>query len=180
MKDDARTRTLLSEAHSAIASESRRAVSRIGVSLRRKPRPFDPTEVDSIKPGLAAAIAAAVSSMTLVYPPENRPLTSAEARALQAFKLTRVQQSALRKLVAEACAATMFHFFCLMDAVGDPCTVPTKRWSGASFAERREGPMLHDEFGDLYWEYKRATMREHAPERKRKQPKQRGLVKRPR
>ena len=86
-------------------------------------------------------------------------LTPAEERALQAFKLSRVQQSALRKLMAEACAATMFHFSCLMDAVGHPYTVQTKRWYGASFAERREGPMLHDEFGDLYWEYKRATSR---------------------
>ena len=177
MKHDVRTRTLLIEAHSVIANESRRAVSRIGVPLRMKPRPIDSTELDRVfnKPGLGAALATSLSQMTLNYPPESRPLTPAEERALQAFKLSRVQQSALRKLMAEACAATMFHFFCLMDAVGHPYAVQTKRWYGASFAERREGPMLHDEFGDLYWEYKRATSRAQAPERKR--GKQGGFVK---
>lgn len=38
--------------------------------------------------------------MTLNYPPENRPLTSGEEDALQEFNLTRVQRSALRKLIA--------------------------------------------------------------------------------
>jgi len=102
MKDDVGMRTLLVEAHSIIASESRRAVSKIGVPLRVKREPIDPTALDDIKPGLATLIASSLSQMTLNYPPENRPLTLAEEGALQGMKLTRVQQNAVRKLVAEA------------------------------------------------------------------------------
>lgn len=59
----------------------------------------------------------------------------------------------------------MAHFFSIMDAVGHPYATPTKQWLGASFAERKEGPMLHDEFWALYWEYKRAmTPRQPAKE----------------
>jgi hypothetical protein len=179
VKDKARTRILLVEAHSLIASQSRRAVSRIGASLRRKPAPIEPTALDSIKPGLATILADSISQMTLNYPPENRPLSSAEERALRDFKLTRVERSAIRKLIAEACAATMFDFFCLMDAVGHSYAVPTKRWHGASFTERKEGPMLHDEFGDLYWVYKRSSARANAPEGKKRRHR-RGSSKRPR
>jgi hypothetical protein len=173
MKDDVRMRTLLLEAHSIIASESQRAVSRLGVSLRMKRKPIDPTALDGIKPGLAALLASSLSQMTLNYPPENRPLTPAEEGALKGFKLTRVQQNALRKLVAEACAATMFNFFCIMDAVGHPYATPTKHWLGASFAERKDGPMLHDEFGALYWDYKRAIARESPPKKNSKRAKRR-------
>ena len=140
-----RARTLLVEAHSLIADASRRAVSKVGVSLRRKPFPFDLTVFVRINPKLAnpkaaAAVADSFSRMTFLY----EPLTSAEELALRRLKLTRAERNALRKLIADACNATMFHFFCLMDAVGHPHVVPAKRWQGASFAARKEGPMLHD------------------------------------
>jgi len=153
------TRTLLLEAHSTIATESRRAVSQIGVSLRRRPRSFAKSEFARAYPELAAVIEKSIARMTLTYPPEARPLTSAEETALEKLKLTRLERSAVRKLIADAGAAMIFHLFCLMDAVGEPTVVPSKRWSGASFAVREEGPMLHDEFGDLYWEFKRAVTR---------------------
>jgi len=153
------TRTLLLEAHSAIATESRRAVSQIGVSLRRRPASIAKTEFGRANPELAAAIEKSISGMTLTYPPEAQPLTSAEETALMKLKLTPLERSAVRKVIADAGAAMIFHLFCLMDAVGDPTVVPSRRWFGASFTVRREGPMLHDEFGDLYWEFKRAMAR---------------------
>jgi hypothetical protein len=168
MKDDVRMRTLLIEAHSIIASESRRAATRVGVPLRAKPRAIDPTRLDDIKPGLVDLIASSISQHTLNYPPENRPLTPAEESALQNLELTRVQRSALRKLIADACAATMFQFLCIMDGVGHPYATPTKHWQGASFAARKEGPLLHDEFGALYWEYKRSLTPEPSSKKKPK------------
>jgi hypothetical protein len=179
VNDKALTRILLIEAHSLIASKARRAVSRIGVSLRKKPERFNPTALDFVKPGLARELADAIYQITLTYPPEKRPLSPAEERALRAFKLTRIERDALRKLVAEACAATMFDFLCVMDAAGDPDAVRTRRWRGASFAARKPGPLLHDEFEDLYWEYKRSKARAKASEGKKRRQK-RGLSKRAR
>jgi hypothetical protein len=161
MDDSTRARTLLIEAHALIAGESKRAASKIGVSLRRKPFPPSPTSV--LSPEILAAIAKSVSEMTLSY----EPLTPAEERALRRLKPTRSERSALRKLIADACGATLFHFFCLMDAVGDPHVVSCERWSGASFTELKEGPMLHDDFGDARWEFERATERRDVPARKR-------------
>jgi hypothetical protein len=58
-----------------------------------------------------------------------------------------------------------------MDAVGHPYVVDCRTWFGARFAARREGPMLHDEFGDLYWEYKGAVLRRDAPVKKKRTAK---------
>jgi hypothetical protein len=173
MKNDVRTRTLLIEAHSTIASESRRSAARIGVPLRKKVRPIDSTELDRAfnRPGLGAALAASLSKRVFNY----EPLTPAEVDALEAFKLSRVQRSALRKLMADACSGTLFRLFCLMDAVAHPARA--KQWYGASFAERREGPMLHDAFGDLHREYQRVKSRAQASRKKRKSRNQGGGVK---
>jgi hypothetical protein len=158
MNDEERTRTLLLEAHSYIATASQEAVARIGVSLRGKPHPVDTSNLGAADRKRMAAISNALSKMTLNYPPEAQVLTPTEERALRAMKLTAAEQSALRKLIAEACHSSMFHFFCLMDAVGHPYVVDCKNWFGARFAARREGPMLHDEFGDLYWKYKDSVL----------------------
>jgi hypothetical protein len=171
MNDHHRTRTLLLEAHSYIAQASQEAVRRIGLSLRRKPYPTDTSKLGAADRKRVAAISDALSKMTLNYPPEAQVLTPPEERALRAMKLTATEQNALRKLIAEACHASMFSFFCLMDAVGHPYVVDCRTWLGARFAARGEGPMLHDEFGDLYWQYKDATLRSPASGRKKRTAK---------
>jgi hypothetical protein len=103
--------------------------------LLRKPIALGATELARADPKLAAALAKGIEEMTLTYPPERRPFTRAEEDALRKLKLTRVDKSALRKFIAEACASTMFNFLCVMDAVGDPgVAVKGKRWLGASFS----------------------------------------------
>jgi hypothetical protein len=51
----------------------------------------------------------------------------------------------------------MFHFLCLMDAVGHPDVVRSRTWLGARFAAREEGDMLHDLLDQHYWKYKAAA-----------------------
>jgi hypothetical protein len=113
---------------------------------------------DFVDPKALRALVESVSKMTLSYPPENNVLSEREVRALDAMKLTATERGGLEKLIAEACAATLFHFFCLMDAVGHPDVVRVRHWSGSPLRFGGDGSqlMLHDAFGDLYWRYKKA------------------------
>jgi hypothetical protein len=99
-----------------------------------------------------------VSKMTLAYPPEH-VLTEDEEAALASMKLNAAERAGLERLVADACAATLFHFFCLMDNVGHPEVGDIDEWTGARFVALQSSPdytMLHDEFGEMYWKYKAA------------------------
>lgn len=98
---------------------------------------------------------------SLVYPP--RPdgfMTPQEVLALRRIAESDVACSAVKKLVADACAGAFFHMFALMDAVGDPQLAEVEEWFGIDMtrvdpdtAESR-GLMLHDELFDSYWRFK--------------------------
>lgn len=65
--------------------------------------------------------------------------------------------TALERIVANACASTLFQFFCLMNSVADPELTKMENWSGAEFVSpREEGEFLHDEFSDKYLAYEKA------------------------
>jgi hypothetical protein len=95
-------------------------------------------------------------SEVLSYPPKE-VLSSEELDALEGLKLSTAALSAVERLVANACASTLFHFFCLMDSVADPELTKVEHWSGAEFVSpREEGNFLHDDFFDKYWVYEKA------------------------
>lgn len=157
MDDKKITSTLLTEAHAVIACAAQAAIAKIGVPLGRVPAEVDTSCMNPAHRKMVAAIRAAVSKMTLTYPPEARVLTAGEARALLAMKLNAAERGALQKLIAEACHSTMFHFLCLMDAVAHPEVVRSRTWLGARFAAREEGDLLHDLLDQHYWKYKAAA-----------------------
>jgi len=73
---------------------------------------------------------------------------------MENLKLSEAERNAIERLVAEACSATLFHLFCLMDGVADPEIVPVKQWLGAEFAYPSDSRAeLHDEFYEKYWMY---------------------------
>ena len=89
----------------------------------------------------------------LSYPPKD-VLSSDEMDALETLKLSPAALKAVECIVAEACSATLFHFFCLIDSVADPEVTMVESWLGAEIVSpREEGPFLHDEFAEKYWAY---------------------------
>jgi hypothetical protein len=172
MNDKKITSTLLTEAHAAIADAAQAAVAKVGVSLRKVPGNVDTSGMKAADRKMVAAIRAAVSEMTLTYPPEARVLAAGEERALRAMTLTAAERGALQKLVAEACHSTIFRFLCLMDAVGHPEVVRSRTWLGARFTAREEGDMLHDQLDQHYWKYK-AAARTSARVKPKAKPKRR-------
>ena len=63
------------------------------------------------------------------------------------------QLAILRKLIADACSYPMFHAFSLLDGVTVPAVMETSDWVGGALETSENGPMLHDEFFDTYWDY---------------------------
>ena len=97
--------------------------------------------------------AGAARIAVLSYPPDG-PITDDDATALESLKLTEAQKSLVTRIIAEACHSAFFKFFCLLDSGSDPTLTRLKHWSGARFvAPRKEGPMLHDDFGSAYYDY---------------------------
>jgi hypothetical protein len=92
----------------------------------------------------------------LVYPP-NAKFTSDEIAALQNLELSEAAHSALQKLVVEASSTVMFQFFTLLDGVADPTTGKFDPWLGVLLVAKpdEDEPMLHDEFYESYWNYKK-------------------------
>ena len=81
------------------------------------------------------------------YPPSVE-LTPDEAQALSAIQLSDSAKSGLKKLVADACAYPLFHFFSLLDAASDPDIDFDDVWLGATIeakTDEADEPMLHDE-----------------------------------
>src|SRR5207245_3099576 len=87
----------------------------------------------------------AARSEVLSYPPKE-VLSSEELDALEALKLPPAVLTAVERVVANACASTLFHFFCLMDSVADPELVKVEHWSGADFVSPCEEGNF---FGDV-------------------------------
>ena len=107
MTDDEVVRTLLLEAHRCVDGAAEAAVEKLGLQ-RRQPTPKQ-GEVDP--------------EALLVYPPNN-VLSPEEEQALRSMKLSTVQRSALKKLIADGCAIAFFDFFNLLDATADPEVKP--------------------------------------------------------
>lgn len=159
---------LLIEAHRILAEEATRAVQKIGKPIPAEARPGYLTDEDiSVlkKMGIAdlnhpvlkkSIRASAALSEVLSYPPKE-VLSSGELDALESLKLPPAALTALERVIANACASTLFQFFCLMDSVADPELSKVEHWSGAEFVSpREEGEFLHDEFSDKYWAYEKA------------------------
>jgi hypothetical protein len=140
MTDEQVRRTLLIEAHRCIENGADEAVMKIGLRRRRPapaPGPIDPEAL-------------------LAYPP-NSTITKEEEQALRSMELSSVERSALKKLIADGCAAAFFHFLNLIDAAGDPEVEPAQgTWLGAP-RDDRDQDMLHDWFHDSYARYEKLT-----------------------
>jgi hypothetical protein len=96
------------------------------------------------------------------YPPEDGSgpiLSSDESHAVSSLGLSAAARTGLAKLVADACAATVFEFLSLMDGVADPEVVDVDEWLGASLkAPEDDQEMLHDRFYESYWTYRERSL----------------------
>ena len=160
---------LLIETHRILHEEAKRAVEKIGKRIPKEARPGYLTDEDiSVLKQLGAANfdhpimrkslqASAARSEVLSYPPKE-VLSSAELDALESLRLSSAALTALERIIANACASTLFNLFCLMDSVADPELSTVEHWSGADFVSPRdEGDFLHDEFFDRYWAYEKRS-----------------------
>jgi len=90
---------------------------------------------------------------TVTYPP-NGGLTSDEAMSIHSHARDVESLGALRKLIADAVAAPVFHLCALLDGVSDPKDAEGE-WPAFHIAEtsdhERGRIMLHDAFLDSYW-----------------------------
>ena len=156
---------LLVEAHRILHEEAKRVVEKIGTPIPQEARPGYLTDEDiaTLKqigitqldhPVVQKSIrAGAERTKVLSYPPKE-VLSSEELDALENLKLSATERGAVERLVAEACSATLFHFFCLMDGVAYPELVKVEQWSGAGLADaNNDRAELHDEFFEKYWVY---------------------------
>ena len=87
----------------------------------------------------------------LSYPP-NGGLSDQEREALTALADTPEIVSGLRKLIADAIAASFFSFFNLLDGTGDLMHLREDDWPGFELVEAEDGgQMLHEYFFESYW-----------------------------
>jgi hypothetical protein len=98
---------------------------------------------------------------SLAYPPSDGKgdahlLSETEAAAIARFGESELTLRGLRKLIRDAASAPLFHFFCLLDGIGDPeCLEGDNLWLGADLVAPRDGEaraMLHDDFFECYWD----------------------------
>ena len=102
------------------------------------------------------------ASPDLGYPP-NEELTFYEREALRSLKLSDHARTGLAKMVGSASADAVFHFFSVLDGVVDlPEYLDEERvykgvWTGVALTQQKGEyePMLHDDFYESYWAYKR-------------------------
>lgn len=93
----------------------------------------------------------------LPYPPDGE-VTEEDAEALESIKLSPAQLAVLQRVIADAIQSAFFHFFAMLDSVGDPEVSEVTGWGGADFTSPcKEGDMLHDDFGPAYYEYRKRT-----------------------
>jgi hypothetical protein len=167
MKQADLEKLLMLEVHRLVVEAARSAVAKLGKAVPAAARAGYITDeditalkattaVDFDNPVVRKAMVATIArNQILSYPPDGR-ITEQDAAALEQLRLTVDQRTVLERVVSEACHAAFFNFFCLLDAVGDPELTKLKSWGGARFEYRRkEGPMLHDEIGGLYDEFRK-------------------------
>jgi hypothetical protein len=142
MDDHHIQQTLLIELHGAIENAAQEAVAKLG-----RGDPYLSPEM-ATQQAVAGVPNAADEALASFCDPAATMSLTPEAR------------SALQKLVSDAAASTLFRFFCLVDAVGHPEVVAVDEWLGAHVGKKateEHYPMLHDEFLESYWEYRRLT-----------------------
>lgn len=67
----------------------------------------------------AESVVSPLQDLTLAYPP-GAELSKEEKDALSDLRFSQQAKSGLKKIVADACAYPLFHFFSLLDGVTDP------------------------------------------------------------
>ena len=160
---------LLVEAHRILNQEAKRAVQKIGKPIPQEARPGYLTDEDvSVLKQVGIAQfdhpvvnkwmdVSAARAKVISYPPKD-VLSSEELDALETLRLSPTALKAVERVVADACASTLFQFFCLVDSVADPELTKVEPWLGAEVVSpREEGPFLHDEFTEKYWTYEKAA-----------------------
>ena len=122
---------LLVEADRILNEAAKHAVQKLGKPVSQEARPGYLTDDDIAvlkEVGYArfdhpvvqkSMLANTARAKILAYPPKD-VLSTEELDALVNLKLSVAESNAIQRLVAEACSATLFHFFCLMDSVADP------------------------------------------------------------
>ena len=88
--------------------------------------------------------------------PSNGGFTAEEKEALKLLQNNGVLQSALRKALANCAAGVIFDLLNLIDGTSDP---EHGDWNGVSLMDKteevEEGDFLHDDFFDIYWEWRK-------------------------
>lgn len=96
-----------------------------------------------------------VRSNAIAYPP-GATISSHQVEALAACSLGEDALAALRALVTDACASTVFQLLALLDGVADPEVRPSEQWLGADIVaidDEEDREMLHDAFMDAWWAF---------------------------
>ena len=162
-------RTLLLEVHRLIAEAAPRVLEKLGkpIPAEAKPNYLTASDIEWLKandggftnlehPAAQKWMAASMARTQVLSYPSDGQLTDSDIQALESMVLTDAQRSVLTRLVAEACHAAFFHFFCILDSVGDPELTQHSEWHGARFVyPRKEGPMLHDDLGDAFTDFRK-------------------------
>jgi hypothetical protein len=158
---------LMIEVHRLVVRAAHEAVDKLGKPVPAEARSdyLSPAEVATLKSGGLAdpdnsiankALASSAAKVRVLSFPLDGEIIQRDAAALESLQMADDQRSVLERIVAEACHTVFFHFFCLLDSVADPELTPVKNWNGARFvAPRKEGPMLHDEIAEMFWEYRK-------------------------
>jgi len=89
---------------------------------------------------------------SLSYPP-GIELSPEELKLLSGIVLTKEEREVLKKVIADACCYPTFHMLSLLDGVTAPYVIEVPDWTGAPLSTSEDGPMLHDEFLETYWDY---------------------------
>jgi hypothetical protein len=164
-------RTLILESHRLVAEAAAHAVQKLGKPVPAEARAdyLSDDEIAHLRerssgsisfddPIFEKAMAASTAQIDALSYPLDGQITSDDADALASLQLTPSQASVTERVIAEACHSALFHFFCLLDSVGDPEISNVKDWHGARLTSpREEGTMLHDEFVDTFHEYRKLT-----------------------
>jgi len=88
-------------------------------------------------------------------------LTAEELNALNAHKFTHQSISGIEKIVHDRMLSIFFHFFCIIDGVGDPkFSYDDTVWLGLKLEqrgldeEREHEEFLHDMLYEAYWKWR--------------------------
>jgi hypothetical protein len=110
-------------------------------------------EIERSAAQTAATLVGGVTEYSPTYPP-NGGLSDSERQALARLPKDPAAQSALRKIVADAIATTVFNFFTLVDGAADPEQYD-EHWPGFQLSpnslEQPEDSFLHNDFHETYW-----------------------------